>query len=76
MPLRYKEVELDCEYRLDLFIADCLVVELKAVDTLLKIHQAQILTYMKLANAPLGLLINFNENPSQEWYPALQKLIP
>ena len=48
---------------LDLFIADCFVVELKAVDTLLKIHQAQILTCMKLANAPLGLLTKFNATP-------------
>jgi GxxExxY protein len=56
----YKGVDLDCGYRLDLFVDDLLVVELKAVDVISNLHKAQILTYMKLVKAPLGLLINFN----------------
>ncbi len=63
MPLYYKNIKLDCGYRLDLIIEDLVIMEIKAVDQLLKIHQAQILTYMKLASAPLGLLINFNAVP-------------
>jgi len=57
MPIDYKGITLDCGYRLDFLIDDYLVVELKAVEQLLPIHQ---ITYMKLAEAPVGLLINFN----------------
>ena len=60
MPVEYKGVTLDCGYRLDMLIEDFLVVELKAVEVILPIHEAQLLTYMKLAKVPLGLLINFN----------------
>ena len=60
MPLRYKDVLLDCGYRLDFLIEDSLIIELKAVDKVLPIHQAQLLTYLKLSQKPLGLLINFN----------------
>jgi GxxExxY protein len=60
MPVEYKGIVLDCGYRIDLFIDDYLVVELKAVENVLPIHQAQLITYMKLAEAPVGLLINFN----------------
>ncbi|SRR6266498_5944016 len=60
MPLRYKDVLLDCGYRLDFLIEHSLIIELKAVDKLLPIHQAQLLTYLKLSQKPLGLLINFN----------------
>jgi GxxExxY protein len=63
MPLEYKDVKLDCGYRLDLVVEDCLILELKAVDQILRIHEAQILTYMRLADTPLGLLINFNTTP-------------
>ena len=63
MPLQYKDVKLDCGYRLDFIIDDSLILELKAVDQLLRIHEAQLLTYMKLASANLGLLINFNSVP-------------
>jgi GxxExxY protein len=56
----YKQIKLDCGYRLDLFVDDRLIVELKSVEQLLKIHEAQVLTYMKLANVRIGLLINFN----------------
>ena len=60
LPVDYKEIRLDCGYRVDLFVADSLIVELKSVDQLLKIHEAQILTYMKLSRVRVGLLINFN----------------
>ena len=60
LPLDYKEIKLDCGYRIDLFVDNSLIVELKSVEQLLKIHEAQILTYMKLAHARVGLLINFN----------------
>ena len=63
MPLEYKKVKLDCGYRIDLLIESSLIVEIKTVDQLLKIHQAQILTYMKLATVSVGLLINFNSVP-------------
>jgi len=60
LPVRYKETLLDCGYRIDLLVHGDLVVEAKSVETLLPIHHAQILTYMRLSKAPLGLLINFN----------------
>jgi len=60
LPVRYKDVLLDCGYRIDLFVSGGLIVEIKSVETLLPIHQAQILTYMRLAKIPVGLLINFN----------------
>jgi GxxExxY protein len=60
LPVRYKGLLLDCGYRIDLLIRRDLIVEIKSVETLLPIHQAQILTYMRLANVSLGLLINFN----------------
>ena len=60
MPVEYKGVTLDCGYRIDLLVHEFLVVVLKAVEQVLGIHQAQLLTYMKLAEAPVGLLINFN----------------
>jgi len=63
MPLQYKDVKLDCGYRLDFLVEASLIVELKVVDQILRIHEAQILTYMKLANAGLGLIINFNAVP-------------
>lgn len=60
LPIKYKRIDLDCEYRIDLLIEDKLIVELKSVEKILPIHEAQILTYMKLANIRTGLLINFN----------------
>ena len=59
-PLRYKEVLLSCGYRLDFLVEDKLIIELKAVNAFEPIHQAQLLTYLKLHQLPLGLLINFN----------------
>ena len=60
LPIQYKNIEIDCAYRIDLLIENALIVELKAVEKVLPIHQAQLMTYMKLANIPTGLLINFN----------------
>jgi GxxExxY protein len=60
LPVRYKEVQLDCGYRLDLVIEGLLIVELKAVTELHPIHEAQLLTYLKVDKKSLGLLINFN----------------
>ncbi|MDP9187498.1 MAG: GxxExxY protein, partial [Verrucomicrobiota bacterium] len=51
---------LDCGYRIDLLVNGDLIVEIKSVEALLPIHQAQILTYMRLAQVPIGLLVNFN----------------
>ncbi|PWS30114.1 GxxExxY protein [Pedobacter paludis] len=58
--ISYKDILLDSELRADLFIENCIVLELKSVERILPIHEAQILTYMKLLNVPKGLLINFN----------------
>lgn len=60
LPVQYKDVLLDCGYRLDLLVEDQVIVELKSVEDVLPIHQAQILTYMKLAEVSTGLLLNFN----------------
>ena len=60
LPVRYKDVLLDCGYRIDLLVSADLIVEVKSVETILPIHQAQLLTYMRLAKIPIGLLINFN----------------
>lgn len=60
LPLIYEEVRLDCGYRMDLVVEKKLVIEIKSVETLDDIHLAQILTYLKLGNYKLGLLINFN----------------
>ena len=60
LPVRYKEMLLDCGYRIDLLVSSDLIVEIKSNETLLSIHQAQILICMRLAKIPLGLLINFN----------------
>jgi len=60
LSIDYKNHQVDCAYRLDFVIEDCLILELKAVEKVLPIHQAQILTYMKLTGYRLGLLINFN----------------
>ena len=60
LPVRYKDVLLDCGNRIDLLVNGDLIVEIKSVETLLPIHQAQILTYVRLAQVPIGLLVNFN----------------
>ena len=60
VPIAYKEVLLDCGYRIDVLVEDLLILELKSVEALLPIHEAQLLTYLKLARIKTGLLINFN----------------
>ena len=60
MPLIFEEVKLECGYRIDLLIENKLVIELKSVEALTDVHFAQTLTYMKLGNYKLGLLMNFN----------------
>lgn len=60
LPVRYKEVKLDCGYRIDLLVEGELIVELKCVERMQTIYSAQLLTYMKLAKIEHGLLINFN----------------
>ena len=61
LPLEYKGINLDCGYRLDLLVEQRIIVEIKAVAELAPIHEAQMLTYLKLAGIKVGLLINFNE---------------
>lgn len=60
MPIVYKDIELDHGYRMDLLVEDTVVVELKTVEVLSKVHFAQLLTYLTLGDYSLGLLINFN----------------
>ncbi len=80
LPIVYKDVKLDCGYRLDLIVEDEIIVEIKAIEQLLPIHEAQLLSYLRLAKKRVGLLINFhvpvlknglkrivNEFPDAEW---------
>lgn len=60
LPLIYKEIKLELGYRIDLLVENKVIVEIKSVDTLADIHMAQILTYLKLSECRLGLLVNFN----------------
>jgi GxxExxY protein len=60
VPVHYKGVDLDAELRCDFFIENILAVEIKAIEGILPVHEAQLLTYMKLLEVPMGLLINFN----------------
>ena len=60
MPLEYKDIKLDCGYRLDILVEDVIVVEVKAVSELTKIHEAPLLTYLKMSDCRVGLLMNFN----------------
>jgi GxxExxY protein len=60
LPLVYKETKLECGYRIDLFVEEKLIVEVKAVEAINDIHLAQVLTYLKLTNCKLGYLLNFN----------------
>ncbi|MEM1228590.1 MAG: GxxExxY protein [Planctomycetota bacterium] len=59
-PVMYRGIQLDCGYRIDVLVESQLILELKSVDHLTGVHEAQLLTYMKLADAKTGLLINFN----------------
>jgi GxxExxY protein len=60
VPLIYRGLKLDCGYKLDLLVEDTVILELKTVFTILAVHEAQLVTYLKLTGKPLGLLLNFN----------------
>jgi len=60
LPVIYEGIEIDAGYRLDILVEDAVIIELKAVESILSIHEAQLLTYLKLSHKKLGLLINFN----------------
>lgn len=60
LPLKYKDVLLDCGYRLDLLVNDAVIVEIKSVENLASIHEAQLLSYLKISGGKIGLLLNFN----------------
>lgn len=60
LPLIYKEMKLEVGYRMDFLVENCVIVEIKSVETLIDVHTAQVLTYLKLSNSKIGLLINFN----------------
>jgi GxxExxY protein len=60
IPVQYKGIQLDCGYRLDFLISDCVVVEIKATEQLTPVHDAQLLTYLRMGGWKVGLLINFN----------------
>ena len=62
LPVFYKDVMLDCGYRVDLLVENQIIVEVKSVSCLAPIHEAQLLSYLKLSNCKVGLLINFNIN--------------
>jgi len=72
IPVEYKGIQLDCGYRIDLLCEERLVIELKAVEKVEGIHVAQLLTYMKQANVPIGLLINFNVEVLKNGLPRLE----
>ena len=60
LPIVYREVKLDCGYRLDILVEEAVIVEVKSIDQLAPIHKAQLLSYLKLSGCKVGLLINFN----------------
>jgi GxxExxY protein len=60
IPIEYRGTRLECGYRIDLLVENTIIVEIKAVERLLPIHEAQLLTYLKLARKRLGFLVNFN----------------
>jgi GxxExxY protein len=60
LPVEYKGIKLDCGYRMDLVVDNKVLIEIKAIDKLMPIHEAQVLTYLKLSGLKLGMLINFN----------------
>lgn len=60
VPIRYKNIQIDADLKLDILVEGCIILELKATDKIHPIHQAQLLTYMRLLNIPKGILFNFN----------------
>ena len=70
VPLSYKGESIDCNLKIDLIVNDLIIIELKAIEVILPVHQAQLLTYLKLLQKPKGLLINFNcENITKQLIP-------
>jgi GxxExxY protein len=62
LPVSYKGLQLDCGYKIDLIVGDEVILELKSVERILPVHEAQLLTYLKLSGKKVGLLINFNSS--------------
>ena len=60
VPVVYKDIKLECGYRIDILVENTVIIELKAIEAFAPVHEAQILTYMKFANKTIGLLMNFN----------------
>ena len=60
LPVRYKEINLDCGYRIDLVVENCVILELKCVEHVLPVHEAQLITYLKLTGKRVGLIFNFH----------------
>jgi GxxExxY protein len=60
LPVVYKDVKLECGYKMDIVVENILVLELKAIERLIPVHDAQLLSYLKLADKPIGLLLNFH----------------
>jgi GxxExxY protein len=60
LPITYDSIELDHGYRIDIIVNEVVIIELKVVDNILDVHEAQLLTYLKFAEKPVGLLLNFN----------------
>lgn len=60
IPVNYKDVQLDIGFRLDILVEDCVIVEIKSVEKIMDVHKKQLLTYLKLTNKKIGLLVNFN----------------
>ena len=68
IPVVYDGIRLEAGYKLDLLVEDTVVLELKAIEALAPIHQAQIISYLKLSGKPVGLLINFTQSSSKRWH--------
>lgn len=66
VPIKYAEIKMDVGFRLDILINDLVIIEVKSVETLADVHHKQLLTYLKLSNKKLGLLINFNSYPLKD----------
>jgi GxxExxY protein len=60
LPVKYKDVYVECGYRMDLVVEDAVIIEIKSIDEIAAIHEAQLLTYLKLSKYKIGLLMNFN----------------
>ena len=76
LPLIYREVKLDCGYRLDLLVEGEVIVEIKAIDSLAPIHDAQLMSYLKLSACRVGLLHQFQRHRSQGWHSANRERFP